>query len=141
MLYLVKHVMDKYQPLIAKMHDDYLRNNTTIEILNLLCGLELIFGLHAILPLLDCVYTLIKFAQFCTVFVCDFIDAMKIYQLDFYRLYNDPYNKFDDPTFNELKVFETFTNNKLPMSWCADINGEEADYLIIEFFGSKYSPN
>jgi len=65
------------------MHDDFLKNNTTIEILNLLCGLELIFGLHAILPLLDCVYTLIKFAQFCIVFVCDFIDAMKICQLDF----------------------------------------------------------
>jgi hypothetical protein len=133
--------MEQYWPLITNMHDDALKNNTTIENLNLLCDLELIFGSHVVLPFLDCVYTLIKFAQICNIFIYDFIDAMKICQLELYRLYNDPYNKFDDPTFSELKGFETFTNEKLPMSWCADIDGEEANYLIIEFFGSKYSLN
>ncbi len=47
--------------------------------LNVLCDLELILGLHAILPLLDYVCTLIKFAQSHNMFVCDVIDAMKIY--------------------------------------------------------------
>jgi hypothetical protein len=34
---------------------------------------------------------------------------MKVYQLEFYHLYNDPYIKFNNPTFetNELNVFET----------------------------------
>ncbi len=141
MLSLVKHVMEQYQLLIAKMHDDAMKNIITIENLSLLCDLELIFGLHAILLLLDCVHTLIKFAQSCKVFVCDYIDVVKIYQLGLYQLYNDPYNKFDDPAFDELKALETFTNKNLPMSWCAKLNGEEVDCLFIGFFGSKYFAN
>jgi hypothetical protein len=72
------------------MHDDVLRNNATTKNLSLLCDLKLIFGLHAILPLFDYVPTLIKFAHSHNVFVCDFIDVVKIYQLKLYRLYSDP---------------------------------------------------
>ncbi len=34
---------------------------------------------------------------------------MKVYQLEFYHIYNDPYTKINNPTFetNELNVFET----------------------------------
>jgi len=46
---------------MAKMHVDASRNNTAIKNLNLLCDLELIIGLHAILLLLYFVHTLIKF--------------------------------------------------------------------------------
>jgi hypothetical protein len=69
--------MEQYRPLIIKMH--VVKNNTAIENLSFLCDLELIFGLHAILSILDCVHTLIKFAQSCNIFVCDFIDVMRIY--------------------------------------------------------------
>jgi hypothetical protein len=106
-----------------------LRNNIAIENLNLLCDLELIFGLHTILPLLKCMHTLIKFAQFHNVFVCENLPT-----ITFYQLYNDPYNKFNDPLFDELKVLETFTNKNLLMSWCVDLNGEEANCLVIEYF-------
>jgi hypothetical protein len=54
--------MEQYWLLIAKMHDDALRNNTSIKKMSLLCDLELIFGLHVILPLLEYMYILIKFA-------------------------------------------------------------------------------
>jgi hypothetical protein len=66
---------------------------------------------------------------------------VKIYQLELYWLYNDPYNKFDDLVFYELKALETFINKNLSMSWCVDLNGEEANCLVIEFFGSKYFVN
>jgi hypothetical protein len=39
------------------------KNNIAIENLSLLCDLELIMGLHAIVPLLDFVHALIKLAQ------------------------------------------------------------------------------
>jgi len=96
--------------MIVKMHDDAFKNSIANENLNFLRDLELILGLHAILPLLDYVRTLIKFAQSHNMFICDVIDVVKIYQLKFY---NDPYNIFDDPTFDELNVFETFTNKNL----------------------------
>jgi hypothetical protein len=92
MLFPMKRVMEQYQPFIVMMHDDVLQNNTTTKNLKL----ELIFGLHAILPLLDYMFTLIKFPQSRNVFVCDFIDVVKIYQLKLYWLYSDPYNKFDN---------------------------------------------
>ncbi len=66
---------------------------------------------------------------------------VKIYQLEVYQLYNDPYNKFDDPTFDKLKALEKFINKNLLMSWCVDVNGEEANCLVVEFFGSKYFAN
>jgi hypothetical protein len=76
------------------MHDDALKNSIVNENLNFFCDLELILGLHAISPLLDYVHTLIKFTQSHNMFICNVIDIMKIYQL---KLYNDPYNKLNDP--------------------------------------------
>jgi hypothetical protein len=40
-------------------------------------------GLHAILPILDSVHILIKCAQSFNLFMYDFINVMKIYQLTF----------------------------------------------------------
>jgi hypothetical protein len=48
--------------------------------------------------------------------VCDFIDAMKIFQLELRQLYSDPFNKFDDPSFDELNGLENFTTKNMPMS-------------------------
>jgi len=60
--------MEPYQPLIAKMYVDVTESNPVNESLNLF-DLELIMWLHAILPLLDCVHTLIKFTQFHDMFI------------------------------------------------------------------------
>jgi hypothetical protein len=54
------------------------RSNTTNENFSFLCELELIFGLHAIFSLLENVHALIKSTQSHDVFVCDFINVMKI---------------------------------------------------------------
>jgi hypothetical protein len=54
--------MEQYQPLMAKMHADTSRNNTIAKNMSLLYHLELILGLHAILPILDSVHTFIKLA-------------------------------------------------------------------------------
>jgi hypothetical protein len=59
------------------------KNNIAIKNLSLLCDLELIMGLHAIVPLLDFVHVLIKLAQSCDVFICNFIDAM-VCHFEFY---------------------------------------------------------
>ncbi len=90
---------------------------------------------------LDSMHTLIKLAQSHDVFICDFIDVVKVCQLELYCLYFDPYTRFDDPPFDELKVFESFTNKKLLMNWCKDLNDNEADCFIIEFVGAKFFVN
>ncbi len=63
---------------MAKMHANASGSNTITKNMNLLFDLELILGLHAILLLLDFVHTFIKLAQSHDVFVCDFIDMVKV---------------------------------------------------------------
>ncbi len=82
--------------------------------------------------------TLIKLAQSYDVFVCYFIDGVKVCQLDFYHLYFESYTKFDDVTFDEFKALESLISKNLLMSWCEDLNDEKADCLIIEFVGAKF---
>jgi hypothetical protein len=62
MLSPMQQVVGQYQPLITKMYVDAPKKNIATKNLNLLCDLELIMGLHAILPLLDFVHALIKLA-------------------------------------------------------------------------------
>jgi len=126
---------------MEKMHVDASRNDTTIENLNLFYDLELILRLHAILPFLNSMHTLIKLTQSHDVFICDFIDMVKVCLLDLYNLYFDPCTKFDDPTFDEFKAFEPLTSKNLLMSWCEYLSGEEVDCLIIEFFSAKFFVN
>jgi hypothetical protein len=66
------------------MHDDASCSNVANENLNILCDLERIMGLLTILPLSDYVHSLIKFAQSHDVFVGDFINAVKMCELEFY---------------------------------------------------------
>jgi hypothetical protein len=75
------------------------------------------------------------------VFVCDFIDAVKVCELDLYHLYFNLSTKFDDLAFDELKALESFTNKKLLMSWCEDLNNEEVDCLITKFVNANVFVN
>jgi hypothetical protein len=87
MLFPMKHVMEQYWPLMAKMRVNVSRNNIVAINLNLFCDLELIIGLHVILPFLDFMHTLVKLTQSCDVFVCEFVDMVKVCQLDLYYFY------------------------------------------------------
>ncbi len=55
MLSLLKHMLGEYKSLIVKMHMDAPKNKLVVENLDLLCDLELTFGLPCILPMLEVV--------------------------------------------------------------------------------------
>lgn len=116
MLSFMKFVMEQYWLLMAKMHVNVSRNNIVAINLSLFCDLELIIGLHVILPFLDFMHTLVKLTQSCDVFVCEFVDMVKVCQLDLYYFYFNPYTKFDDLTFEEPKTLESFNSKNLPMN-------------------------
>jgi hypothetical protein len=61
----------------VNMHTDAPKSKHVWENLDLLCDLKLILCLPCILPMLEMVHTLIKYAQRREVFICGFIDAMK----------------------------------------------------------------
>jgi hypothetical protein len=47
--------------------------------LDLLCDLHMLLGLSCLLPLLEAMNALIKFAQRKDVFICNFVATIKIY--------------------------------------------------------------
>jgi hypothetical protein len=92
------------------MSDHALKN------LNVMCKVELILGLHDIVPLLECVHMFIKIAQERNVFICVFVENIKLAQHEFYMLYCDPHIIFDGPTFDDFNAIKNVINNIFPMS-------------------------
>jgi hypothetical protein len=66
---------------------------------------------------------------------------VKVCQFDLYYFYFDPYTKFNNLAFDEPKTLESLGSKNLPMSWCEDMNNEEADYLINEFVSANFFVN
>ncbi len=63
----------KVQTLVAKIHINAPKSELAQENLDLLCDLELVLGLPCILPMLEVVHTLIKYAQRQNYFICEFM--------------------------------------------------------------------
>ncbi len=59
----LKHVLGEYKSLVVKMHMDVPKNKLVAKNLDLMCDLELVFGLPCILPMLEVVHKLIKYSQ------------------------------------------------------------------------------
>ncbi len=66
---------------------------TNANLVNL-CDVGTILGLPCVLLMLESVDALMKFVQTRDVFVCDYIVTIKIYQANFYKMYNEPTTSF-----------------------------------------------
>jgi hypothetical protein len=93
MLEPLKWVMVKYETLIMRMSKDNVSVVQARFNLDLLCDLH-ILGFFCLLPLLEVMNALIKFAQKRDIFSCDFVAVVKIYQTNLYMIYLDPSNNF-----------------------------------------------
>jgi hypothetical protein len=69
-----------------------------------LCDLQVLLGFACILPLLEYVHALIKFAQMKDVYVCDLVATIKVFQGDIYTMYCDQTSKFTKYNFWTLKT-------------------------------------
>jgi len=116
MLSLTKKVYVGYCPLIVKMHVIFAKYEVALKNLNSLCDVELILKLPCILLLLECLHMLIKFAQHTKVFVCDFMNAIKLTQHDMLIFYCDSFSKYEDPTCDNFNFLFILSNDIFPMS-------------------------
>jgi hypothetical protein len=98
-----------------KMHAKNPKNDTTSKNLSVLCDVELILGLPCLLPLLECVHKFIKIVQGRDIFVCNLVEAIKLAQLELYKLYCHYFTKFEGATFNDLNAIGNLTNAKMLM--------------------------
>jgi hypothetical protein len=94
------------------MHVESYKSDATLKNLNSLCDVELILlGLPCILLMFGCVHALMKIAQNKDVFMCNFVESIKLAQLELYWFYCDPYAKYEDSTFDEFNSIQVLTNH------------------------------
>jgi hypothetical protein len=134
-------VLGKYKQFVVKMHIDAPKNKLVRENLDLLCDLELVFSLSCILPMLEVVHTLIKYAQKQDVFICEFIDGVKSTEAKLHWLYVDPFCKFDDYACNEFTIVCEHRSELLPLIWVShefDVFLYLLPYLVFNITGHNY---
>jgi hypothetical protein len=85
--------MAEYKTLIVKMSLDNASVAQARFNLNLLCDLHML-SLSCLLPLLEVMNALIKFAQGADVFIYDSMATIKIFQANIYMMYSDPLNNY-----------------------------------------------
>ncbi len=111
MLEPLKSVMAKYKTLIVKMSKDSVLVVKVRFILNLFRDLHMLLGLFCLLPLLEAINALIKFAQGRDIFIYDFVEVVKIYQAKLYMMYSNPSNNIN---MNISKCFQMWKKIVLP---------------------------
>jgi hypothetical protein len=84
MLSPLKHVLREYKSFLVKMHMDAPINKLVVENLDLLCDLELVFGLSCMLPMLEVVHKLIEYVKKRDVFIIDFFAMEKSIKAEIY---------------------------------------------------------
>jgi hypothetical protein len=113
MVSLTKHVYVEYHLLIINMHTKSSKSEVVQKNLSALCDVEFILGLPSIFPLLECVHVLIKVRQNKDVFVCDFVESIKVAQQKLCMLYCDLIAKYEGPNFEDFNSIEIPTNENL----------------------------
>jgi hypothetical protein len=78
MFNLAKKVMAMYMPLLAKMANDTLSIMFAKVNFELLCDLNLFISLSYLLPMLETIQILIRFAQKKYVFLCNYVGTINI---------------------------------------------------------------
>jgi hypothetical protein len=78
MLSLAKRLMAEYKTLLLKMALDNLTNQQATQNYEHLRDLQILLGLACILPLLEFMHALIKFAHMWDVFMCYLVVTIKV---------------------------------------------------------------
>jgi hypothetical protein len=122
MLEPLKRVLGEYKTLIVKMAQDANEESKAAHNLALLCNVHTLLALPCPMPLLESLNQLIEFAQSRSVFVTDYINAIKMWQAEIFMMYCDPDASFSPahfPLFNDIVTDHSYT---ISQEWVVDLN-------------------
>jgi hypothetical protein len=94
----------------------------------------MLLGLNVVMPLLEVIHFLIKFAQLRDVFVCDFIAVVKIYEGDVYHMYCDIHSFFQGDVIMNFQSLIDCAHASINRRWIIDLD-IRTDHLVFEFVG------
>jgi hypothetical protein len=128
----LKRVLGKYKTLIAKMCEDAVvkdpksKAKEVIEKakrnLDILCDVGTLLASPCILPLLESIDSLMRFAQSRDVFVSAYVVVVKIYQAELYELYCDPKTSFWRSHFQQFCDIVDDHSFTITQEWVTDLN-------------------
>ena len=108
--------------------------------LNHLTNIQILLGLSGLLPLLQCVHSLMQFAQGRDVFVCDYVSAIQICIAEVIAFYIDGNTSFTQDVFWNFKDLTHVRQDAIPMTWVQstfDLNSDGAE--LLHFTRNGYS--
>jgi len=120
MLNPTKRVVAEYKTMLVKMTLDNPTNQQVMLNYEHFCDIHIFLGLACILPLLESIHVLIKFAQSKDVFVCDLVVPIKDCQGDVCNMYCDPTSKFTTDSFWAFKSLLELKHENIHMRWTID---------------------
>jgi hypothetical protein len=106
---------------------------TKAQLVNM-CDIGTILGLPCVLPMLESISALMKFAYARDVFVCDYIIIVKICQANLYKMYIDPTISFQHENFLEFTNVVANTSCRITHDWVTNLNdnNEHLAFCIIK---------
>jgi hypothetical protein len=132
MLSLAKRTLSMYMPLVAKMAKDIPSLMVAWVNFEFRCDVNLLISLFSLIPMLEIIHALIKFAQKRDVFVYDYVATIKICQRQLYIHYSNPTMKYSFNVFKEFHDLVDYIHNTLHLKWKAsslDFKISSVEYL------------
>ncbi len=117
----LKHVLAQYKSLVVKMHFEYEKRKYAHDNFELFYDPYLILGLPCVMPILEVVYSLIKYAQHWDVFIMNFLDAINLVKAKVFHLYIYPFSSFDDPLFDDFTKVLQQSSDVLLIQLCLNL--------------------
>ena len=134
MLKPTKRVLVQYFVLLFKMHLDAPTVHVAKKNFECLTDVQSILGLLCLLPLVEQLNQLIKFAQGRNIFVCDFVAALRVCQAQLFTNYQDPRSSYLSDAFFDFNSLVDFTHDAIKMVWKEGLNtGDEQ--LVFDCMG------
>jgi hypothetical protein len=108
------------------------------NVLSVLLDPYLCLGMTALMPLLDCINTLVKFAQARNVFICDFVAALVLCRGQIFEMYRNDSTSFTSHHFLDFKQLVGWRHEQIHLKWDLDMN--DCQEVLAFTVGDKIIP-
>jgi hypothetical protein len=134
-----KRVTSEYTTLMVKMGFDMAsgpgqRSNAGAgDNFDYLVDIEVLLSLACFIPLLDAVHYLIKLSQARDIFICDFMQAIKLCQEELARKFVDEATAYSGSDFQQYNALTSLTCKDIPLEWKELSGGSGLCHLMFNF--------
>ncbi len=130
-------VLEEFMTLLVKMAQDSTTSKFLVVNYELLCDVDTIMGFIYMILMLEFVQILNKYAENGKMFVCGFVNNVKLCQVDLHKKYCDEDNKYNCTNFSSLRTSST-TPLILCMVWWNNPTTHVVNAIFF-YYGKMYN--